>query len=259
MQPVLIITSAVPGLIAIGGRPAGEAAAGEIVVPVAPRGAVYIEHRPMVNGYLPLTRRLTLSGGQIMPESVADLPGLSVVLWPNSVAELGLSPEAIAPAATQAVKGTALDPAAVAMDDGSMRLIEPLGDTVGHARLTVFQPNGGAWVSAHTEILWAAGAPRWPTSPDETALAAIEAALLGLTEEASGYMAPGAAGQLDQLDLTHVIGCTPLKHPDALGRTAVGLVRLVHGHLARVVPLYYAVAAIGGTQGTWRIRDLFVE
>lgn len=94
MQPTLVITAPVPGLIHINGRLAGETAADSpLFAPVAPCGPVYLEFAPLESGYLPMARRIVLSGGAPMPESVTD--GLFAILWPQSVSELELAPESV--------------------------------------------------------------------------------------------------------------------------------------------------------------------
>ena len=257
MQPVLMLASPVPGLLYVNGRPVGESGDDtQIVVPVSPRGAVYIEHRPMVNGYLPMARRLTMSGGRVLTQSLDDAPGLSMVLWPEGIVECTLSPEPIVAQPEENVLGTAFDPAAIHMEDGSARLIEDLKDTVGHAQLSIFRMLDGTWHTEHTELLWADGAPRWPDTPETTALAAVQAQLLGLSEEANGYCTPAASGQLAIIIPQDALGCVSLKTPSPLGRTAIGLVRMRSPQWAEVAPLYYAATPMGGAQGTWRLHDL---
>ncbi len=262
MQPVLIVGSRVPGLLYVNGRPAGELGGdqdgGAVVMPVAPRGAVYIEHRPFENGYLPLTRRLTLSGGSVLADSVADAPGLSAVLWPGGVTEVELMPEALSQT-LEDVQGSASDPNAMVMEDGTVRLVEDLNDTVGHARLSVFQPAGGDWQLVHTEMLWAQGAPRWPETSEDTALAALEAWFLGLTEEAMGYMTPGAAQKLQEAVSPEALGAVTMRYAAPGNKASVGLVEMVNRQVARIKPLYFKALPMGGAQGTWRIGDLSVE
>lgn len=268
VQPVLMLASKVKGLIYVNGRPVGEtsgeagATGAEAVVPVAPRGAVYVEHRPLVNGYLPLARRLTLSGGRVMPGSVSEEPGLAAVLWPGGVVEIELTPEPIA-AAEPETRGTAADPNAVQMDDGTVRLVETLDDVVGHARLSVFEATGGDWRLTHSEILWDEGAPRWPQTSEDAALAALEAWFLGLEEEARGYLTPALAQRLPALmaELTQegTLGAVKLRYAAPGARAAVGLVRMAHAQCAWVCALQTQAVAMGGPQGTWRISDISVE
>jgi hypothetical protein len=82
VQPLMIFSSDVPGALYLNGRYAGELAAeAETALPVAPRGPLMIEHRPLVSGYLPMARRLTLSGGR--PISLSDAGGWR---WPRGLA-----------------------------------------------------------------------------------------------------------------------------------------------------------------------------
>ena len=92
MQPVLIVSSGVPGAIHVNGRFAGEAASeAEMALPVSPRGPLIIEHRPLVSGYLPMTRRITWSGGQ--PIALSDAAGVEMAAWPGGAVELLMTPE----------------------------------------------------------------------------------------------------------------------------------------------------------------------
>lgn len=92
MQPTLIITAPVEGMVSINGRFIGEVRADlPLMVPVAPFGAVYLEFRPLAPGFLPMARRVVMSGGTPMAQGLAD--GLFAVLWPGNISEIELSPE----------------------------------------------------------------------------------------------------------------------------------------------------------------------
>lgn len=152
------------------------------------------------------------------------------------------------------LEGRAITP----LEDGaSLRLMRPLNDTVGHARLETWAPTPGGWQCVALEPLWSGGAPAWPRTPEATALAAIEAAQLNLTDEMNGYLAPTAdcaealkqAGEYD--------GCLPLRYPLPDGGDAVGLMRAEQG-LLRIVPARYH-AAPGGKQGGWLLDALQIE
>lgn len=90
MQPMLVISAPAQGMAYVNGRFAGECGPEEpLYVPVAPRGAVYLEYRPLEEGgYRALARRVTLSGGR--PLECPD--GLYCVRWPGGVVEVELSP-----------------------------------------------------------------------------------------------------------------------------------------------------------------------
>ena len=92
MQPTLAIVAPAPGMIALNGRFAGEVSPGEALLAAVPLcGAVYLEYRPLTSGWLPMARRLVLSGGAPMAESLPD--GVFAVFWPGNITEIELSPD----------------------------------------------------------------------------------------------------------------------------------------------------------------------
>ena len=93
MQPTLILRAPQPGLIYINGRFAGEAGPDDpLIRPVQPRGAVYLEYRPLTAAGHSLARKLVFSGGEPMPRSVEEAEGVDIVLWPGGEIELELTP-----------------------------------------------------------------------------------------------------------------------------------------------------------------------
>ncbi len=142
-------------------------------------------------------------------------------------------------------------------ESASLRVLRELHDTVGHARLETWAPTPGGWQCVSLEPMWADGAPAWPRTPEKTALAAIEAALLGLMDEMNGYLAPTAdcAAALERL--REYDGCTPLRQALPGGGDAVGLMRMEQG-LLRIVPVHYH-AAPGGAQGGWQLDALKID
>lgn len=319
VQPVLIVSSDVPGALYLNGRYAGEIhQEAETALPVAPQGPLLVEHRPLVGGYLPMARRLTLSGGR--PIAVSDEAGVEAAAWPGGAVELLLAPEPraartrtvydegglviemIGGALTASKDGArrvyllpeearepeitrhpgalclrgAFDGGAYILalgddvtqpllnvsgreaslsPDGEARALEDMGDLVGHARLSQWVLSDGRFVPASVEHFWTKGAPRWPVTPEEAALAALQAAHADLPDEARGYLAPGAV--CDALEAARAsAGALPLKYPLADGRPAVGLVELTGGWLASIRPVYYHATALGGPQGVWRLDRL---
>ncbi len=96
MQPTIVCGAAVPGMVYINGRFAGEAGPDRpLFLPVSPSGAVYLEYRPLAGTGPCLARRLVLSGGMPLPESFETAVGLSGVIWPGGVLEVEFA--AIAP------------------------------------------------------------------------------------------------------------------------------------------------------------------
>ena len=322
MQPLMIFSSDIPGALYLNGRYAGELAAeAEAALPVAPRGPLLIEHRPLVSGYLPMARRLTLAGGA--PISVSDAAGVEVAAWPGGALEVLLMPE---PRAAQGVtvfdengllivreggwltaskggarrsyalpEGAAATEVArlpgalcltgacsagaylIALGDdietplisasgrevsvspgGEARALEDMDDVVGHARLTHWTLSDGRFTLVSVEHFWTQGAPAWPQTPEGAALAALQAARLGLLDEARAYLAPGAAsGALEQAASS--AGALPLKYPLADGRPAVGLMEMTGEWLATIRPVFYHASPLGGPQGVWRLDRLTME
>ena len=140
--------------------------------------------------------------------------------------------------------------------DGSVYVVSDLGDTVGHARAAVYTPSAEGYELAAADMLWTDGTPAWPQTPEDCALAALEAELLGLTGEANGYLAAGYA--LTSPALSDLIAgfdaCTRMKYPLPGGEAAVALLRLESGNLLRAMPVLYSVSLTGGAQGPYRIE-----
>ena len=130
-------------------------------------------------------------------------------------------------------------------------------DTVGHARLDTWTDGPEGWRLTGSEPLWAQGAPAWPQTPQATALAAIEAAQLGLTAEAASYFSPAFPCQEVLSLAAQFDGCVPLRYPLPDGGDAVGLMRLEDG-LLRVVPASYR-AERGGAHGLWQLEALEIK
>ena len=258
MQPICVIASRVAGLVYINGRTVGEIGTSQTaMVPVTPRGIIYVEHRPFESRHLPLARRLVMSGGWLMPECVEDTTGISVIAWQGGVMEIELEPEALDD--PPMIPTGADDPEAAWMEDGTKKWIEDLHDTAGHALMHTYVPEtDGGWRETNREVLWAKGAPHWPDMPEGTALAAVEAYLLGLPDEMRGYLMPGMEDALNVLGAEYD-GCVSMRFALPDGRNAIGLVRLINQNYAKVTPMLYTTRAMGGAQGTWRLDGIFVQ
>lgn len=325
MQPVLVIESPVSGLVYVNGRLIGEVSEnGGVSLPVAPWGAVYVEHRPLTTGYLPIARRITLSAGRPVVEALEAQSGVAAVCWPGGVIDLELTPERVdaaperaqqaqvedfflrllaganprvevyradlygeqvlpsgaQPPEAQAIGGflyltgstacgqyvrifspelvpaLSVDAREIELSpDGAVRALIDLNDSVGHARLMTWTQSGEGMQVSSIETLWGSGVPNWPESPQDTALAAAEAILEEMAQEAEGYFAPSALGELyaAQEAIRSSGGVTKMKYPLLDGRQAVGLLRLESRSCASVSPLYYHALPMGGSQGTWRL------
>ena len=322
VQPILIFSSDVPGALYLNGRYAGELMGeAEAALPVAPRGPLLVEHRPLAAGYIPMARRMTMAGGR--PIALSDPDGVEVAAWPGGALEVLLTPESVAadrrggdgedglagwmegnrhvaskgsarrgyllpdgarPPEVTRLPGAlcltgACDSGAYLMalgDDvtrplvsasgreasvapgGEARALEDMDDVVGHARLTRWALADGQFMPVSVEHFWTHGAPAWPDTPEKTALAALEAARLGLMDEARAFLAPGAASAaLDGAASSS--GVLPLKYPLADGRPAVGLMEEENDWLVAIKPVYYHASPLGGPQGVWRLDRLTLE
>lgn len=152
--------------------------------------------------------------------------------------------------------GGVLSAAHIELEEAVVHAVFRQEDLVGHARLEVWRLEESLALES-VEPAWADGAPHWPESAENTVLAALQAAFLGLDGEAEGYLAPKFAGSgLIRARMRGFNGCTALKYalPDA--RNAVGLLRAEAPNFARVTPLYYRASPMGGPQGAWRIESL---
>ena len=149
--------------------------------------------------------------------------------------------------------------ALVDLTDGgaALQILRAYGDTAGHAALETWTPAQAGWSLAASEPMWLNGAPHRPETPAETALAAMEAAQLGLMSEAASYFSPVFPCADVLARAAGYDGCTPLKYPLPDGTPAVGLIRL-QGGLLTVIPARCA-AVPGGTVGSWQLTGLEID
>lgn len=320
MQPIVVISCRVPGMIYLNGRFAGECARdAPFIAPVTPRGALYVEHRPLARGYAGQAHRMAFADGALIAESVPE--GVFAVKWPGGVAELELSPVPLTNAESEfssmdglpvailrgeatllrvAGREVALPEGAglpqeraslgedacflgptgsarylacfsaedfspmgavvandIEIEGGKVRALTRLNDVVGHARIEIWEAKDGALEPADAEYAWASGTPTWPGSAEATARAALEAAILGLSAEAEGYLAPHLRGRSLVSGLADGFdACVSLKYALPDSRRAVGLLRRENDRCAAVAPVFYAASPMGGTQGAWTLEGL---
>ena len=141
-------------------------------------------------------------------------------------------------------------------ENGLIRTLTALHDVVGHSLMELWQPSRDGLENTGGEYLWSDGAPAWPESAENTAIAAIEAAMLGLDGEAGGYLAPRLQAESP---LSAYVGCDavlPMKYAPPTHEPAIALVRKLSPRTAEATPLYYHAVPEGGTQGKWLIDSL---
>lgn len=139
------------------------------------------------------------------------------------------------------------------LESGAVRVVRLLEDVVGRALLETWVCDRSNWRCAASEPVWGSGAPTWPTTPESTAIAALEAAQLGYSTEAAAYFSPLCpCDDLLKVAATYD-GCTPLRVPLLSGEPAVGLTRL-EGGLLRIIPAIYR-ASPGGPHG-WQLDSM---
>lgn len=144
------------------------------------------------------------------------------------------------------------------LEDGSgLRALRSFGDSAGHASLETWTCTPQGWQRTNAEPMWEYGAPRRPDTPESTAVAAVEAAQLGLSGEAAAWFAPAVPCAEALRRAAEYDGCVPLRCPLPDGRPAVGLMRMTE-HVLRIVPAYYT-AVPGPSAGSWLLTGLEID
>ncbi len=143
------------------------------------------------------------------------------------------------------------------LNGSTIRLLRPCGDSVGHAALETWAYAPSGWQLTASEPMWEQGAPHWPMTPEATALAAAEAAQMGLTAEAAACFAPTCRHEELLAPIREYDGCTPLRHPLPGGETAVGLMKL-KDNVLHIVPLVYS-AIPGGPRGGYQLTQFEIR
>lgn len=140
---------------------------------------------------------------------------------------------------------------------GRVRCITRLNDIAGHARAETWLVNEDGLNMEISEFMWSDGAPRVPKSPEETARAAAEAAILGIGGEADAFLSPVLRGRgYARERVNGADACVAMKYAPPSSENAVGLVYTESEYFARVEPLMYRAAVVGGDGGTWLIEKL---
>ena len=203
---------------------------------------------------------LALNGAEIevprgaLPPRLLRLPGAAALLGDI---EGGGQYLAVLDTGLTQPRGLTVADAIEPADGGLFSAIASLGDSVGHGRLEQWLADGGGLTLLSSQSAWIQGAPRWPDTAEGTAIAAVEAALAGLGDEAEGYLSPALAA-LHPLDAIGEICevCVPMKYAAPDARPCVGLLKAENECLATVRPLYYRAEPVGGPQGTWQLTAI---
>lgn len=313
MQPTLAVCAAQAGILYLNGQFSGEISADEpLIRPIAPRGSVYLDFRPLTNACLPIARKLVFSGGKPMSESAQSCEDIGIILWPCGVTEIELAPPPFPQAQARnfsfdghmfsvcGVKpklysgdrllgdlpeGASLPRAIktpnayafVGDANGAMYLLtvdtdlknatgflyadkiefDVSGDVratlferdfSGHARIESWQLTADGPTLLSTEAAWADGSARLPKNAEETALAVVQAALLGKKAEVRAYMTEElfASEKLDALYAQYEL-CTEMKYAPTDNRPCLALLHLPNERIAIATPLYYACIRENGS------------
>jgi len=136
----------------------------------------------------------------------------------------------------------------------ALRLMHAFGDTAGHASLETWAAFPSGWQLSSSEPMWEHGAPVRPPTPEATAIAAIEAAQLGLAREAAAFFSPTCPYAELLARLQEYDGCTPLRYPLPSGESAVGLMKL-RDSVLHIIPAKYT-SQPGGPYGAHLLTGL---
>lgn len=139
----------------------------------------------------------------------------------------------------------------------TVRALTGRGDVAGHGTLERWRLDEFGPVFLSSEPVWMEGTPRLPSTPEQTALAAAEAALLGLFDEASEHLSPSLRSG-SALDAIAELGslCLPMKYAPPDGQSAIALLRMESANSAVVHPLYYQAEH---RSGRWMLTSLETE
>lgn len=139
-------------------------------------------------------------------------------------------------------------------ENGLLRARTDLNDTARHARMDTYRPTAASLEPLQTEYMWSEGGPKWPDSAENAAIAAVEAAMLGLDGEAEGYLAPAMRGKdLLRRIASEYDAVIPMRYAAPKSLPAVALTKKTSARTAKVTPLYYRAVPEGGPQGVWLI------
>lgn len=144
-------------------------------------------------------------------------------------------------------------------EDGEGRHVcfTALNDIVGHVRMETWEIGADGPYIIGTEYGWGDGGPKWPEDAESAALAALQAGILGLWDEAEGYIDHLQRGKGVVKGICEgADGAVALSYPAPGARKAVGILKNVARGMGVVEEVYYKGKAEGGAQGMWTVEFL---
>ena len=141
----------------------------------------------------------------------------------------------------------------IEFENNTLRAATDLNDTAGHTLIEIYTPTETALNLTSAEYMWTNAAQITPDSPEKTALAAVQAAMLGLHDEADSYLAPS----LSQSNILSEIArdfdtVLPMKYIIPK-QPAIALVKKQTDRAAKIVALAYHAIPTGNT---WQLTRL---
>ncbi len=142
-------------------------------------------------------------------------------------------------------------------ENGRIRTLVAPGDSAGHAAREEWQLSPAGLQLLSCTASWEHGGPRRPRTPEETAIAAVEAALAGLEDEAEEYMLPRLRESNPLKDIAARCDlCVKLKYAPPDNASSVGLLKLEGGNLARVEALKFRAVPSGRSDFPFLLETL---
>ena len=135
--------------------------------------------------------------------------------------------------------------------DSTIAASTALHDTAGHTRIDTYSASQAALEHTSTTYTFGENGRIRPSDAEQAALAAAEAVLLGLNDEAANYL----SGSLTTTQLSDILNgvdtVIAIKYSIPGAHPAIGLVSRTGSHTASVIPLYYK--STRAADGSWRI------
>lgn len=127
----------------------------------------------------------------------------------------------------------------VTYSDDNITSASDLNDAAGHVRIDTYSLSHASLEHTSTAYTFGEKGRARPADAEKTAIAAIEALLLGLTEEAAEYLAGGLTSEKLQSSINDTDAVLPIRYGIPNAHPAIGLVHRTGSHTAVVTPLYY--------------------